>query len=274
MRKIVNCPNGQDGVVAIDQINEKQYRDAKGLNKSLLVKFMKSPRHYLAALNERTEPTDSMRMGTALHAELFRDEPKGEYAVMKKVDNRTKEGKEYTASFQAENAGKTVINEDQNEIVKGMVKSLMSNNRFRGMHSLTTHKEFGIFSDYKHPDGDFRMKGMLDGYIESEGIIYDVKSSQDASLDKFKWDFKAFRYDLQQVHYTDLLNKTGLPFKEFTFVVVENKPPHEVAFYTLSMDSYMKTREEWNLAMGFYAVCNAKQDFNIGYPQNTYELSY
>lgn len=273
MKKIVNCPHGQDGIVVVNQIDERQYRDAKGLNKSLLVKFMKSPRHYLAALNERSEPTDSMRLGTSLHAELFRDEPKNEYAVSKKVDNRTKEGKEYTAEFNAKHAGKAIISEDQDVHLKGMMKSLMGCNRFKKMYEATTHKEMGIFADYiSDAHNPFRMKGMLDGYIESEGVIYDVKTTQDASFDKFRWDFNSFAYGLQQVHYTDLLVKTGLEFRDFVFVVVENKAPYNVAYYQLSREKYGKVRGDWNDAMEYYGILNDKQDFDIGFPNGTYQI--
>lgn len=273
MKKIVNCPKGQDGIVVVNQIDERQYRDAKGLNKSLLTKFIKSPRHYLAALNEKIEPTDSMRLGTSLHAELFREDPKREYAVCKKVDNRTKEGKEYTANFNAENAGKAVINEEQEVHLKGMMASLMDSNRFRKMYEATSHKEMGIFADYKGDCEPFRMKGMLDGYIESEGVIYDVKTTQDASYNKFKYDFLSFRYDMQQVMYTDLLMKTGMEFSEFVFVVVENKAPYGVAYYQLSRDKYQDVRSEWLDAMDYYGKLYEKQDFNIGYNSGTYQIN-
>lgn len=272
--KTLHLPAAKDGVIAIDQINESDYRNAEGLNKSLLVKFMKSPRHYLAALNESNEPTDSMKMGTALHSIVLRDDPSRFFAVKKKVDNRTKEGKEYTAQFESENRGKAIINEEQHETVLGMQKSLMKNDRFRTLLEKTTHREMGIFSDYKVIDHRFRIKGMIDGYSEHDGIVWDLKTSQDASFDSFKWDFKKYMYDLQQVHYTQLVHDAALPFTEFLFVVIENKPPYEVAFYTLEMESYMKSRNVWLNAMHTYAHCHAKQDFDIGYPSNTCELSY
>lgn len=272
--RTLNLASSKDGVLAVDQINERDYRNAHGLNKSLLVKFMKSPRHYLAALNEKHEPTDSMRMGTALHAMLFRDDPKKHFAVKKKMDGRTADGKKYNAEFEASAGDKTVLTEEQHETAKGMFESLMKNPRFRKMHDATTHREMGIFSDYKNLEHSCRIKGMLDGYNEHDGIVYDVKSTQDAHMSSFKWDFKKYQYDIQQVHYTRLVMDAGLPFKEFMFVAVENKPPYEVAFYTLSVDSYLSSKTVWNIAMDSFAYCNAKQDFDIGYGCGTNELTY
>jgi peptidyl-tRNA hydrolase len=273
--KTLNLPEADDGVLAIDQINERDYRNAHGLNKSLLVEFMKSPRHYLEALNAKKKPTDNMDMGTALHATLFRDAPADHFAVMtKKLDKRKPADKEFAAQFEAENAGKVILSVEQDETVKAMHRALMDNGRFKELYEKTTYRELGIFADYKHEDQNFRIKGMLDGYAKSEGIIYDVKSSQDAHIDSFKWDFKRFRYDLQQVHYTRLLGQTNLPFTQFVFVVVENKAPYGVAFYTLGMESYMKTHEEWKSWLEYYGKLNHKQDFNIGYPSSTFELNY
>lgn len=272
--RTLKLANADDGVIAINEIDEKLYRDSKGLNKSMLVKFMKSPRHYLAALNEKQETTDSMRMGTALHASLFREDPKDHFVVKKKVDGRTAEGKAYNAEFDVNAKGRAVINEEQDEIVKGMLKSLHKSPKFEKMYKGTTYREMGIFSQYKHDAGNFAIKGMLDGYNESEGIVYDVKSSQDASIDSFKWDFKRYEYGLQQVHYTQLITDANLPFREFIFVVVENKPPFEVAYYTLSMEEFIKTRSRWKQSMDFFGQLNAKDDFDIGYPSGTYELSY
>jgi hypothetical protein len=272
--KTLNLPSADDGVLAIDQINERDYRNAHGLNKSMLVKFMKSPRHYLEALNEKNEPTESMKVGTALHTMLFRDSPDDYFAVMKKVDKRKTADKEYATQFEADNAGKTIITSEQDDVARAMHKALMDNGRFKDLYEKTTYREMGIFADYKHEDQNFRIKGMLDGYSKSEGIVYDVKSSQDAHIDSFKWDFKKFRYDLQQVHYTRLLGQTNLPFTQFVFVVVENKAPYGVAFYTLGMDSYMKTHEEWKSWLEYYGKLNHKQDFNIGYPSSTFELNY
>jgi len=270
----IYLPNAGDEVLFVDQINERDYRNAHGLNKSSLVKFMKSPRHYLQSLNEESDATDSMQMGTAMHSLVLRDDPNEYFAVKKKVDNRTKEGKEYSAQFEQDNKGKAIINEEQNELVQGMFKSLMKNERFSKMKSKFSHTEVGIFADYSHPMGNFRIKGMLDAYIETEGLIVDIKSAQDASLDVFKWDFKKYAYGLQQVHYTHLLGKTKMPFEQFVFVVVENKPPHEVAFYTLSMNQYLKTHDEWKMAMDYFGNLHAKQDFNIGYTSETVELSF
>lgn len=273
MRNIY-LPNASDDVLFVDQINEHDYRSAHGLNKTSLVKFMKSPRHYLQSLHDEFEATDSMRMGTALHSLVLRDDPTKHFAVKKKVDNRTKEGKEYSAQFEQDNKGKTIITEEQNELVQGMFKSLRKNERFSRMMDRFSHREVGIFANYNHPLGDFRIKGMLDAYIETEGLIVDIKTSQDASLDLFKWDFKKYAYGLQQVHYTHLLGKTKMPFSNFVFVVVENKPPHEVAFYTLSMNDYLKTQDEWKMSMNYFGNLHSKQDFDIGYPSETIELTY
>lgn len=61
---------------------EATYRSAHGVNISSLKKMAKTPRHYLAAIEEPQEPTSDMEFGTLVHLAVL--EPQrltGSYVV-------------------------------------------------------------------------------------------------------------------------------------------------------------------------------------------------
>jgi len=256
------------------KISEQSYRDAEGLNKSLLVPFMRSPKHYLAELAEPKQATPSMNIGTALHAELLRPlEASSVYAVMKKVDKRTTAGKEYAAKFEAENAGKVVIDEEQKKVVDGMRESVMSHPTARRYIEQATHLEQAMFADYKATtiDHTFKIKAMADGIIDKEGIIFDLKTTDNAM--DFGKKVRAFRYDIQQVHYQLIGALNGIEPKKFPFIVVENVAPFGVVINTLDPERILHSAADYRLAMDFYAHCHQKQDFNIGYSEGEIQIA-
>ena len=258
-------------------MSEKAYRDAEGLNKSLLVPFMRSPKHYLQELQEPKEATESMNLGTALHAELLRPEVASDiYAVMKKVDKRTTAGKEYAAQFAAENAGKVIINEEQKIALDGMRENAMSHPAARRLIEEATHTEQAMFADYKASGTDhrFTVKAMADGILEGEGIVFDIKTTESATPQEFAKKVRAFRYDIQQVHYTFAATSSGIYVKEFPFIVIENVKPFGVAVYTLDGERIKRTWDEWKQAMEYYAHCHQKQDFSACYSESICELTF
>jgi hypothetical protein len=258
----------------LKRISEKTYREAEGLNKSLLVPFMRSPKHYLQAINEPKKATESMNLGTALHAEILRpDEAKSVYAVMKKVDRRKTADKEYATQFAAENYGKAIIDEEQKKVVDAMREAVMSHPSARQYIERATHREQAMFAEYRATNIDhiFPVKAMADGIIENEGIIFDIKTTDNAV--DFSKKVRAFRYDIQQIHYQFIGVHNGIPPKKFPFIVVENTPPYGVVICNLKSDSLARTADEWIAAMEFYAHCHQKQDFNIGYSDGEIEIA-
>jgi exodeoxyribonuclease VIII len=238
----------------IAEIKDADYRKATGLSQSSLKKFIvQSPAHYLASLEEVQEPTKAMQFGTAFHAQMLQANPEEHFAVKKKMDGRSKEGKLYNESFALENQGKVIIDEEEHSRIIAMADSVMGHG-FAGeaMKSLT-HKEFAVFGT----NHGIRLKGLIDGYNEKEGIVIDLKTAEDSSPIGFRkacWDRA---YAIQQVHYTWLLTNAGKPVNAFYFIAVEKEPPYAVGVYKISQDSLTKSFKVWDDALDSFFVCQA-----------------
>jgi len=237
-------------------IADADYRNAVGLAQSSLKEFLVSPAHYLASLDSKPEPTKAMQFGTAFHAEMLQDDPSKFYAVKEKVDGRTKEGRAYNEQFVIENVGKVVIDTEEASALKGMSNSLWHHPLAYKLMKGLTHKEVASFANYG-VNGETRIKGLMDGYSETGEYALDLKTAEDASPAGFRKAIWDRAYDLQQVHYTWLLNCNNKPMKTFYFIVIEKKPPYAVGVYTINPASIAKTQVRWENAIQLFGQCQS-----------------
>lgn len=242
----------------IAEIKDADYRKATGLSQSSLKKFIvQSPAHYLASLEEVQEPTKAMQFGTAFHANMLASEPTDIYAVKKKVDGRSKEGKLYNETFALENQGKVIIDEEEHSRIIAMADSMMSHEFAGSAIQALTHKEFAVFGTHK----GVRLKGLIDGYNEKEGIVIDLKTAEDSSPSGFRKAIWDRAYAIQQVHYTWLLTNAGKPVNAFYFFAIEKEPPYAVGCYMLTAESLTKSLKVWEEAIERFAECQTTGNY-------------
>lgn len=247
-------PKGFDPAVLVN-IKDKDYRGATGLSQSSIKDFIKSPAHYLVATEQTSEPTPAMQLGTAFHAVMLQDKPREHYAVKIKMDGRTKDGKAYNEQFEIENAGKAIINtEDEEKLIK-MRESILAHPLASKLAKGLTHKEFAVFGSIETNFGYVRLKGLIDGYSETEGYALDYKTCEDASPLGFIKAIRDRRYDIQSVQYPWLLNNAKMKVKDFYFVCVEKVPPYAVGVYRIDLDNLIETGKKWAWAINDFCEC-------------------
>lgn len=237
-------------------LEDSAYRQAKGLSKSMLTHFMKSPAHYQQSLLDKKEPTDAMHFGTAFHAAILLDEPSTAYAVKRKVDGRTKEGKEYNEHFAFQNAGKAIINEEQEICLKGCVESIRNHPFSADLLSGITEREFSVFgSKQDNVVEPVILKGRIDAYDAKRGYVIDYKTCEDASPNGFMKAIWNFGYAYQHVQYKWLIENAGLKCNAFYFVCVEKTPPYASAVYVIHPHSIDRAYERWNQSIFEFSQC-------------------
>ena len=257
----------------IDGMKDSDYRNAVGLSQSSLKKFMISPAHYLASLEEKEEPTKAMIFGSAYHAHILCKNPENFYAVKEKVDGRSKEGRAYNDKFDAENTGKFIITQEDYEKILKMESALKSHPLANELITQATHKEVALFSSYESPNKTMvRLKGMIDGYNSHNGHIFDLKTAEDASPSGFRkaiWDRK---YDIQQIHYQHLLHMNARPIGQFFFIAQEKEPPFAVGVYTITYESLIKASNIWKNQIERFSECQKTGEYPA-YSENAIEIN-
>jgi len=237
--------------------DDKEYRNYDGLSQSALKEFLRSPAHYQAYKSQPKESTKAMQVGTAFHALCLQDDPAKHFAVKKKVDGRTKDGAKYNAEFEAEHQGKAIITEEDNEMIVGMRDSLLLHPIARGFVEQATYRELAMYATIDGLHMPVTIKGLADGYCQSSGAFFDLKSCEDASPRGFRSAIFERGYDIQDCHYTALGRANGFDVFGFYFIAVEKKPPYAIAIYNIAPESRQKTQERWLTGIKDFAWCTA-----------------
>lgn len=212
----------------IRNLPASEYHSIAALSASSAKLLLKSPAHYLAAMESPKETTAAMRLGTLCHTLLFEpDNFAAEFAVQPKLDKRTKFGKEAAAQFEEDNQGKIVVDEYQYERAQAIAAAARA-------HPLV--------AEFMHEgDAELTMRWMQHSveckarvdYLVGD-VMWDLKTCQDASPEGFARQIGAFQYHLQAAHYADGYEAIhDRPLDRFCFIAVESEPPHMTAVYVL-----------------------------------------
>jgi exodeoxyribonuclease VIII len=220
-----------------EEILMDEYQAEDAITRSDLIRLLRSPSHYKyrKALGDVDKPC--YRLGRAVHASQLEGVP----PAINIHDGRSKVGKE----FQKENPD--AIKPDENEILMGINRSL---------------EDFDWGSDVEQSffwnEGELLCKCRTDAIID--GYVWDLKTTRRIA-DKFFWDIKDYRYDIQAVWYLRGVQQ-HIPVCGFRFLVIELEPPHDWMIYEL--DDTESAERDVDNALDLYRLCK-KTDTWPGY---------
>lgn len=238
------------------EVSNAEYRKMEGLSSSDIKTMMKSfaTWKYFKDHPEEDNDTPSLRFGRACHK--FMLEPydfDNEYAVVPKVDGRTKEGKEAKKEFLKQAAGKELIDEETYDKLVDMrdmlYKTPYVKNLINGEHEKSffwTDEATGIKCKCR-PDSF--------GKFGKHNIIIDYKTAENAETSAFMRSALKYNYDVQAAHYTAGLEAIYGKDYLFIFIAQETKPPYLVN--VLQADSYFMEngREIRGVMLETYKKC-------------------
>lgn len=243
----------------IDMPHE-EYLSAEGVSRSGLMEFLRSPQHYwykyLSGMAER-ESTTALDMGTAFHTLLL--EPalfEKKVLVWSGAPRNTKEGKaEYAEAVQSA-AGRVVIKQADFEALKNMAASILAQPVAKKIIVESGHIEASLF--YSDEATGALAKARPD-YWRKDGIVVDLKTTNDASEEEFQKSIVNYGYDIQAFMQMEAVYRvTGERPSNFVFIVVEKEPPYACAFYTAD-DTLLRCGEyRYNNLMAKYAECKQR----------------
>lgn len=232
----------------------EEYHKGPGVSKSQLDQMAKSPAHYLASLTTQRKETAAMRIGSIFHGMVLEPETT-HIAVAPQCDKRTKEGKAIYAEFEANNSRSIIVTADEGEMLFGMVKSVMAHPAARALLNGPGIAEGSCFW-FDEQSGEL-CRCRPDFYRE-DGIIVDLKSTDDASLEGFTRSVAKYRYAVQAAMYSDGVSAATLkPVHGFAFVAVEKSAPFAVQCFQLDFQSLEAGRITYQRNLLDLADCKA-----------------
>lgn len=247
------------------------YRDRNRVSCSGLKPFLKSAAHGRAqgmGLVTIANPA-TLTFGRLCHTAVLEPHLLDlEYVVAPKVDRRTTAGKAAWAEFEEGVGSRTVVSEDQHSLALAIRDAVLS-------HPLAAailedgHAEVVQLWSIR----DIPAKSRLDWLTEFEGspLIFDLKTTQDASAADFPKSCARFKYAMQAAMYSDGYYAITGKKPRFVFCAVEKEPPFGVQLFEYDLDSLDRGRQQYLRAIDVYeaAVSSGKYE---GYPTNIVQM--
>jgi exodeoxyribonuclease VIII len=237
--------------------NREYHQDTSRISKSGLDLFSKSPKHYWAKYldpnREPEQPTKALIQGNAVHVAILEPEKfQGEFAVMPAFNGRTNDGKEKKEIWLASNEGKTIIDMDTYELCMRLRDSVFAHPAAAALLKSGRAEETIRFTD---PDTGAPCKCRPD-WVTPDGIIVDLKTTEDASAEGFGRSSVKYRYHVQSAFYTDgfTVDRNYAP-EAFIFIAIEKTAPFQVAVYHADDATLQLGRDTYIPELHRYVAC-------------------
>lgn len=232
-------------------IDNAQYHSGPGFSKSQLDMVRKSPGLLLwskQAANDNS--SGAAHIGTALHMLLLEPEKfdTAYIAAPGKFDLRTTAGKAARAEFEAEAAGRTVLDADEWAMLQAQRDSVMAHPEARALLEVKT----GIAEASAYwldQETGLLCRCRPDWWPYPE-VIVDVKTTDDPGVWSFGKSISDYRYHVQDAFYSDGASiASGTRVDAFFFLAIGKKREmgrYPVRFYELHHDDRAAGRTEYS----------------------------
>lgn len=249
-------------------MTEREYNEAEGIRRSDLWRMEDSPEKFKYFLDHPMEQTPAMAFGSACHKMILEPEEFGdEYAVAPQINRLTKEGKAQWAAFCEDNAGKTIVKQEDVETMAEMEAAMESCELAWKLLRGEGQSEVPIF--WTDPETGEKCKAKMDRVAEDEDgryVIVDYKTAVHADTERFNLEVFNLGYHFQAGFYTEGL-KTALKLDyrpRFMFVAQEKKAPYSVNVIEVSDDVMKIGVEKFHELLERYHNCK-EVDIWTGY---------
>lgn len=176
------------------------------------------------------------------------------------------------AEWMANNGHRKVLTPDQWDAVHRMYDAVMAHpaaSKLLNAPGVVEHSAYAV------DDETGELVRVRPDFWRMDGIVVDLKSTEDASPEGFRKSIAKFGYDVQHPMYLSVLRAAltqagvlGLPdlpyptsAKKFVFVACEKRPPYAVGVYALDRESQELGYAKYRGALKTYAACVANDNW-------------
>ncbi len=246
------------------------YVGIKALNQSRLKSLARSPKHCKFEMDNPSEPSSAMRVGSVADTAIFDPDLLFDlYAVKPKFDLRRTADKELSAAFDARNSHKTIVKQDEWDRANEIASALHADDDCRQLIEAADKTQ--VTGIWKDEETGLLCKLRADAICSSIGVVYDLKTTRDASRYAFEKSIFDYRCYWQAAWYLDGLKALGLNFSHYCIIAVENEAPHCPKVYRLQDEVIDLARRELLPLKRLYAKCLRENKWP-GYPSGVEDI--
>ncbi len=254
------------------ELPNELYHRGPGISSSGLKALLRSPAHYEQM---RQSPPDSvaMRKGRAVHTWILEPQLfKSSYVVAPELDRRTTAGKALWEAFQLSAEGRQVLSADDQDLCMGIGNAVETNElAAQALLSPGGHNELSVY--WTDKETGVLCKARADRIFN--GLIFDLKTTQDAQPREFQRTIASYLYHLSAAFYFDGFS-TVMDVQGFSWIPVEKSAPYGIAFYAASDETLAVGRAEYAQALRAYQAYMTPRSTGTpapGYPQRFETIS-
>ena len=214
------------------------------ISSSDIKNFLKRPAlfYYEKYTPQEKQDERHFSIGSALHELILEPELfKTNYIIFPKVDRRTKEGKAKFEEFQLSAQNKTIVYEDEMDMIRKMADNAIMNHTFLELLK-DSYRELSCYTQDEKTGIKLRVRP--DIMPKNKNSIVDIKSCIDSSPKKFKNDVYSYGYSISAAFYCDHLKR-----ENYVFAAMEKQPPYQVSLYTLNDEMIEYGRSQYRMAL-------------------------
>ncbi len=248
-------------MIPADKLTNAEYHAKKDYISSSDVKLVhsKSLAHWKTKVYKSSVAFD---LGTCTHSMVLED---GAGMIRGPETRRGKAWSELHEKTQAE--GKTLLTCGDYDLAQEMAHSVLFHPAGQRMAGPTTVNEASFFTT--DPVSGLQLKCRPDSYWDAKGVIYDLKTCQDASPRGVAKDMHTYNYAIQAAFYIYCLNLAGYEANQFVFVNVEKAAPYAVSTNILSPEYLEWGTQQMHLTLDKIAKANQSQKWDTGWSDIT-----
>jgi PDDEXK-like domain of unknown function (DUF3799) len=247
----------------------EQYAEWDAINFSRLKPILDTPSKCKYGIDNPKAMTPAMKLGSALHVAVL--EParfESLFYICPPCDRKTTEGKALYAEAVEKANGKLVLREGSQtdaplmgEVAKirGMAASIRNLKSAAPFLNGTGQNEVSAL--WQDSETGLMCKGRFDRFLpefellDGAPVVVEIKSTKDGSDWAFGKEVDGYNYDAQAANYlTGVKSITGKKAGH-VFIVVENFPPYDAAFYMLGDQDLQTGLRKYRSMLSRYAEC-------------------
>jgi len=209
----------REPTLVLDMPNEA-YHSMAGVSKTTLDMFATDPLSPIWAKNcpQDQDKIKTFDFGDAMHAICLEpDRLKEEFVIMPAFNLRTNDGKAAKQAFESVHKGHKILTSDEHKKLNLMFESVMAHPKARALIEADGVAESSYF--WVDEQTDIMGKCRPDKYIESQGLLVDVKTTPD--LKKFSYSVDDYRYYVQDPWYCDGVSRFTGEQSRMEFLVIQ-----------------------------------------------------
>jgi len=153
------------------------------------------------------------------------------------------------------------------DLARNIADSVLFHPAGQRMAGPTTVNEASFFAT--DPETGLKIKCRPDSYWDAKGVLYDLKTCQDASPRGVAKDMISYNYAIQQAFYMHCLEQAGYEASQFVFVHVEKSGAFAVSTNIIHEEYLDWAKGEMHMTLDKIAKANQSQKWDTGWSDIT-----